>query len=78
MDIEDKNRDKNYLNFIEIFESIAEEKKCMIGESLSSFETHQGKVFLIKEGNARLTCKINNKLVSVAKSVLLKLECQLI
>ena len=67
MDIKDKNRDKNYLNFIEIFESIAEEKKCMIGESLSSFETHQGKVFLIKEGNARLTCKINNKLVSVAK-----------
>ena len=67
MKIKNITQEKYYEEFIEIFKSIGEEKKCMLGETLSSFEYLTGKVFLIKEGNARLISKIDNKPTSVAK-----------
>ena len=67
MKIKNKNQEKNYKDFIQIFESIGLEKNFSIGEILSSFSNLPKEVFLIKEGNARLISEIDNKLTSVSK-----------
>ena len=67
MKSKNKNQEKNYKDFIQIFESIGLEKNFSIGEILSSLSNLPKEVFLIKEGNARLISEIDNKLTSVSK-----------
>ena len=67
MDIKNITKEKNYKDFIQIFESIGLEKKFSMGEILSSFSNLPKEVFLIKDGNARLISEIDNKLTSVSK-----------
>ena len=52
MDIKDITKEKNYKDFIQIFESIGLKKNFSIGEILTSFNNLPKEVFLIKEGNA--------------------------
>ena len=67
MDIKNITKEKNYKDFIQIFESIGLKKNFSIGEILTSFNNLPKEVFLIKEGNARLISEIDNKLTSVSK-----------
>ena len=66
MEIKNKNS-KDYKNFLELFESIGEEREFDIGEIITSFKYIPGEIFLIKDGIARLVTKIDDKLTSVAK-----------
>ena len=67
MENKESNQKKNYINFVDIFESKSIERKFKPGQLLSSFEYLPEEVFLIKEGNARLISKINGQLTSISK-----------
>ena len=52
---------------LELFKSFGKEIKFATGEIISSEKFLADKVFLIKNGNARLITEINGKLISVLK-----------
>ena len=68
MEKKESNQKKNYIDFVEIFQSFSLERKFTTGEILSSFEYLPEDVFLIKEGSARLISEINGKLTSIFKN----------
>ena len=58
---------KNNEKLLDIFKSFGKEIKFATGEIISSEKFLADKVFLIKNGNARLITEINGKLISVLK-----------
>ena len=66
MEIKNTNS-KDYKNFLELLESIGEEREFEIGEIITSYKYIPGEIFLIKDGNARLVTNLDDKLTSVGK-----------
>ena len=58
---------KNSEKLFEFFKSFGKEIKFSTGEIISSKKILSDKVFLIKNGNARLITEINGKLISLLK-----------
>ena len=58
---------KNNEKLLDIFKSFGKEINFATGEIISSEKFLADKVFLIKNGNARLLTEINGKLISVLK-----------
>ena len=62
-----KKKIKNNRKLFELFTSFGREIKFGTGEIIYSQKFLSDKVFLIKNGNARLITEINGKLISVLK-----------